>query len=494
MNFLDYLKKESTITNTKGGLYYATTFDSNLDLFSNVFRYTNSDVLINTFEKAYKEDRTLALANLLYILDIRDGKGERNLFKTIFKWLCVNEIESALQILPFISQLGRWDYILEGINTPIHNNVINLIKEQLEKDLEAYKRDEEISLLAKWLPSHRTHNKNNPLARIIYTNLGITEREYRKTLKALREKINLIETNLTNREYEKINFEHVPSKAMIKYRKAIDREMYFEYRNYLEAVQTGEKKINTNGLYAYEIIIKLLKDSGELSPDFNALKLGENEKELFNQMWKNQKDFLKDNDENILVMADTSGSMEWPNYLPLANSLGLAIYIAERNKGIFHNAFLTFSSKPKLQILKGETLLEKLGEIEAIVDNTDIDKAFELLLKVAEENNLSSEELPTYIVIISDMEFDSGVYSKNRTNFEGWKETFKEKGYTLPKIVFWNVDAYLGGTPVTKFDKDVALISGFNTSILENLFNIENLTPTNVMLNTLEKYVNLLKK
>ena len=128
MNLLDQLKQNSTISNTKGGRYYSTTYNANLDIFCGVSRYNPTEEIITKFKNALDEDKELALANLLYLLDIREGKGERLLFKTMFRYLCQNERELALKILPFISEYGRWDYVLEGIDTLIDNEVVDLIK------------------------------------------------------------------------------------------------------------------------------------------------------------------------------------------------------------------------------------------------------------------------------------------------------------------------------------------------------------------------------
>ena len=85
MNLLDGIKKNSIITNTKGSKYYTTTYNSNLDVFTMISRYNSSDEIIKLFKNALFENEDLALANLLYILDIRNGKGERRIFKIIFK-------------------------------------------------------------------------------------------------------------------------------------------------------------------------------------------------------------------------------------------------------------------------------------------------------------------------------------------------------------------------------------------------------------------------
>lgn len=478
MNFLDALKRKNTIENTKGGEYFASTYDANLDLFSGIARYQDSEEMINKFKKALNEDQTLALANLLYILDIREGKGERLIFKTLFRYLCQNEKEMALLVLPKISKLGRWDYILEGIDTLIDEEVVRLIKDQIEIDKTADKP----SLLAKWLPSHRTHNVRNEMATILIKKLKITEKEYRKTLTDIRKKLRLIENNLSKKEYKTINFETIPTKAMLKYREAFNRNCEERYQEYLNQVASGEKKINTTGLYCYEIV-----------RDIYFGKAGNN-KQLYDVMWNNQKDFLNGYNKNILVMADTSGSMTGYGCIPYANSIGLAIYIAERNNGIFKNHFITFSDRPKIQEITGNSIIDKINSMGCEIANTNVDGAFNLLLNTADENNIGKEEMPSHIIIISDMEFDRGVYSPTGTNFDGWKKAFKEKGYDMPKIIFWNVACNINGMPSTKYDNDVALISGFSPVLLENLLTPENFSPIEVMQKALDKYVKILQE
>ena len=228
MNLIDELKCNSTILNTKGSKYYVSTYNSNLDVFAMLTRYASESEIIRLFNNALNENTILALSNLLYILDIRNGKGERRLFKIIFKYLCLNHKDLALQVLPYISKLGRYDYILVGLDTPINNEVISLIKEQLNEDLVSNNP----SLLAKWLPSHRTHNINNKVAKKIMNSLNMTEKEYRKTLSILRSKINIIEKNLTNKEYDNIDFNEIPTKAMLKYINTFMDKMSKEYQKY----------------------------------------------------------------------------------------------------------------------------------------------------------------------------------------------------------------------------------------------------------------------
>lgn len=476
MNLLDGIKRNNTITNTKKAEYYTTSYNSNLDVFTMLARYSDETTIIRLFQNALIENEDLALANLLYILDIRKGKGERRIFKIIYKYLCIEYPKKALRILPFINKLGRYDYILEGINTKIEKETINMIKYQLEIDINS----KNPSLLAKWLPSHRTHKKNNLLAKRIIKLLNISEKEYRKTLSKLRSKINIVEKNLTNKEYEKIEFEKLPSKAILKYNKSYIKNINDKYKAYKELLIKGKSKINTTGLFSYEIIRKIL---------INKLY----DEQVLNLMWENQTNILEGNTDNLLVVADTSGSMMSYNAIPFCNSIGLALYIAERNKGFFKNHFITFSEKPTIQEIKGNTLIEKINNMQRIdAWNTDIDKVFAMLLKTSKENNLTQEDLPSKIIIISDMEFDRGIYSKEGTNFKGWKNSFQKEGYVLPTIIFWNVSCNIKGIPVTKFENDVVMISGFSTNVLTNLLTLENTTPKDIMLEQLTKYLEML--
>ena len=152
MNLLEGMLQKSTITNTKGGEYYASTYDANLDLFSGINRYTDTEKAVLQFRLAFSEDKILATANLLYFLDIRKGKGERKIFKTLFSELCNIDTQMATIVLYQIGNLGRWDYVLEALESPIQENALTLIKSQLAQD----ENTEHPSLLAKWLPSLRS--------------------------------------------------------------------------------------------------------------------------------------------------------------------------------------------------------------------------------------------------------------------------------------------------------------------------------------------------
>lgn len=177
-------------------------------------------------------------------------------------------------------------------------------------------------------------------------------------------------------------------------------------------------------------------------------------------------------------------------YLPISAAIGLAIYAAQRNTGVFHNKFINFSTNPTFQQLSGNTLSEMLKSINYNnwCNSTNIDKAIKMILEATKK---SKEDCPSHLVIISDMEFDS--CTNKKTNYQKWKELYQENGLEMPKIVFWNVAGNIKGIPTTKNENDVALVSGFSPTIFKGLFDIENYSPINVMIEVLDKYLNMLK-
>ena len=81
--------------------------------------------------------------------------------------------------------------------------------------------------------------------------------------------------------------------------------------------------------------------------------------------------------------------------------------------------------------------------------------------------------MPQNLIVISDMEFNSCVTSNqyghfNDTLFEKIAAKFAAKGYTMPHLVFWNVDARQNNIPM-RDDGNVTYVSGFSPVIYEML-------------------------
>lgn len=486
-----------------------STLNFNLDMFAYSSRDPKQDYEKNKnrFKNALIENDKTALANLLYTLDIRNGKGERALFKSYFSALIEMNKDCAIQILPYIPELGRWDYVFEGIGTEIEENVYELIRAYLMMDIKNYNENKPVSLLAKWLPSIKTHNKKNYFAVKLAKKLNLTEKEYRKILSKLRDSLNIVEKHITNKEYEKIEYISVPSKAMVKYKNLFFTKDEVRFKEFIEELKDSKKakydnlfmndfakmyldnlmKIGIN--YFYERTIKeacrllfnnfFLKDLEENSQIL--LQNFKNEKNLINTMWKKQSKI--EFDKNVLVIADTSGSMEGT---PFETAISLAIYISQNNKSEeWRNKFIIFSSDCiEYSYDKDAEFTDIIDNIPLIAENTNIDKVFKKILNDSIEKNLPQLD---EVIIVSDMEFDMVQNKKNMSNFKHWKSEFAKYNYELPKIIFWNVARNVESFPVTKLDYGTCLVSGYSKNILKSIIDIENFDPIDIMLKTLEK-------
>ena len=459
---LEHLKNEANRTYTENGaVTYATTYSDCLDLFATIgaLRSSNEQEIISRFVRAFTEDPNLALKTLFFARDVRGGLGERKLFRVCLQWLAHNAPASVKKNIPYVAEFGRWDDLLSLLGTPCEKDAMLLIKKQLEADLESMDMGDDVSLLAKWLPSVNASNAQTvQYAKKIARFLGMTDATYRKTLVKLREHIRIIENSLREKDYS-FDYSKQPSKAMFKYRKAFYRNDGERYGEFLGKVSRGEAQLHTGTLTPYEII----------KPFFYE-HVGDQEASAIDATWNAQEDFTRD--ENALVVIDGSGSMySRTDPMPATVALSLGIYYAERNTGAFHNHFITFSERPQLVEIKGETILEKVRYCHDYneVANTNIQKVFELILRAAVNNNVPQSEMPSTLYIISDMEFDCCARGAELTNFEYAKKIFAEAGYDLPRVVFWNVQSRNKQQPVTQNEQGVALVSGCSPRIISML-------------------------
>lgn len=493
---LDGLKEENNETRTEN---LARTFKSTkshlVDLFSmgGAVRNREDNEVISLFSKALSEDQLLALKCMFYLRDIRGGQGERKVFRLMYKYLADTHPNLAIMNMVHIQFYGRWDDYFCLRNTDLEHLYIDLMTTQLQVDLKEMERKKPISLLAKWLPSENTSSKTTKeLARYMRHKIGKNSKQYRKMLSKLRAHLKIVERDMCANEWKAIDYERVPSRASMIYRQAFKRHDEEGYKKYLDSVEKGEKEIKTSTLYPYDIVRAI------------GMK-GQYDKTLDLQ-WKNQIDWLEGKSENSLVVCDTSGSMGtfgskgYRNPEPIYISVSLAMYFAERNTGAFHNHFITFSVQPELQEIIGNDIYSKLVNLSnAHWDgNTNFQAVFDMILKVARRNNISDDDMVKKIYVISDMEFDmaDGVHgsywgeSQEPTNFEAIKKKYNAAGYTMPMLIFWNVDSRQNNVPVMADERNVLMVSGSSPSIFKTLMSGKSYTPYDIMLETLnsERY------
>lgn len=479
---LEHLKNEANRTYTENGaVTHATTYSDCLDLFATIgaLRSAGDQDILKRFVRAFTEDPDLAMKTLFFARDVRGGLGERKVFRVCLQWLAHNAPDSAKKNIPYVAEFGRWDDLLSLLGTPCEKEALGLIKKQLETDLEAMDMGDETSLLAKWLPSVNASNAQTvAYAKRIARFLGMTDATYRKTLVKLRERIRIIENSLREKDYS-FDYAKQPSKAMFKYRKAFYRNDGERYGEFMSKVSRGEAQLHTGTLTPYEIIKPFFRN-----------QVSDQEAAAIDATWNAQEDFTVG--ENALVVIDGSGSMYgYGEPMPATVALSLGIYFAERNVGSFRNHFITFSEKPQLVEIKGETILEKVRYCHNYneVANTNIQKVFELILRAAVKNKVPQTEMPSTLYIISDMEFDYCAEGADITNFEYAKNIFAEAGYQLPRVVFWNVQSRNQQQPVTQNEQGVALVSGCSPRIF-NMLKSGILSPLGYMLDILgaERY------
>lgn len=456
----------------------STSLNSCVDLFFKIGALRGEDKKrkISAFSKAFGEDPLTAMKILFWCRDIRGGAGERKTFREILTYLAKTKPETLKKNIGLIPEYGRWDDMLLLIGTRLEKDVLGEIACALEgKD----------GLCAKWLPRGNGKNREKKRwASAIRKYLGLEPKAYRKLLAELS---NTVEQLMCSKRFEDINYSHVPSKAMSDYMTAFNRNDSEGFNTYLESLKKGEAKINTGAVYPYDIT--------------KNLKYGNSEGAT--EQWKSLPNYMEGSKERILPVVDVSGSMEVPagnnpNITCMDVAISLGLYISERNEGPFKDAFFTFSSSPKLEYLKGD-LVDRYEQL-SVADwggSTNLEATFKVLLKKAVEGNLSEEDMPTTILILSDMEFNSAT-AQGWGNNSAWNPSaqkmietmYKDAGFNVPKIVYWNIQSRQDNIPVRFNNQGTALVSGFSPAILTALLSGNEFTPYSIMMDVInsERY------
>jgi hypothetical protein len=432
--------------------------------------------LVKEFTAALTDNQDLAVRALLWTRDIRSGAGERKQFRDLLVALESANPDLAGRLMHKVPFLGRWDDLF------VYTDPINRRK-ALEMYADALRNGD--GLAAKWAP--REKSTKSAVAFELRKTLGLTPREYRKLLSAT---TNVVESQMCAKTWNEINFSHVPSLASARYQKAFGRNAGEAYSAYLRELQKPEAernpkvKINASAVYPYDVVKSVVKGNAAVA----------------DEQWKALPNYV--GNARIMPMVDVSGSMGNLRYSygskgtvqPIDVAVSLGLYLSEKNTSDFKDMFLTFSGSPKLEVLKG-TLSQRVAQLEKASwqMNTNLHKAFEEILRVAVKGNVSQEDMPEIVLVLSDMQFDSCTRFDHSAQ-EMIKHKYTEAGYAVPKIVFWNLSPYgNGNTPVRFDDKGVCHVSGFSPAIMKSVLSVEDLedfTPFRIMVKTLmnERY------
>lgn len=460
MNAIDNELNDEKCLTTNGAVGYATSGKKLLDLNFSVtsLRKQSEQEIINKFMDAYYEDPLLAMRWLFYARDAREGIGERRLFRAIMQYLAILKPDIVRSVLKLISEYGRWDDMLCLLETPIKGEAEAVIIHQLSEDITNMNKGKPVSLLGKWMPSSNASSMTTKMyANMLCKAMGLTQKKYRQTLSRLRKYIDVVERKMSAKQWNEINYEAVPSRANLIYNNAFLRNDEERRIEYLDALSKGKAKINASVLFPDDIVHKYCGDMYSI----NVKSLDE----TLEGLWKALPTLTT---ENTLVVRDGSGSMMGK---PMDVSTAMAIYMAERSTGEFHNQFITFGAKPKLISLDGmDTLREKLLKTyrETDCSNTNIKAVFDLILRTAVNNKMSQADMPKNIVIISDMQFDGVRFNFTQPLFESIAADYAQYGYKMGRLIFWNVDEYHSNVvPIQQNELGVVLISGYSQNLVK---------------------------
>jgi hypothetical protein len=453
-------------TRTQNGMKARVgTSNPAVDLFFK-FGASRGKNIIPDFTAAYVDNKELALRIALWGRDARGGAGERQLYRDILKGLPTDE---AIALIDKTVLVGRWDDLLVDFDSDeARHYAYNKIREALEKG---------DGLAAKWMP------RKGPVAARLRSHFGWTPKFYRKRLVELTK---VVETQMCANKWDEIEFSHVPSLAASRYKKAFNRHSV-KFEEYVKKLSEGAEdvKVNAGAVYPYDILKTVFAGNGW---SFSLKTMNKTEKDHILAQWKALPNYV--GDANILPIVDVSGSMGSPvgtnsNLRAIDVAVSLGLYLADKNKGAFHDTYLEFSGESRLRILKGD-LLDKVNQM---VDthwgmNTNLHAAFENILSTAVAGEVSQEDMPKIVLIMSDMQFDYCARFDDSA-IEMIRRKYESAGYEMPGVVFWNLNAH-DNVPVKHNENGVALVSGFSPSIVKSVLStdMDQFTPEGIMMKT----------
>lgn len=425
---------------TNGMPAFKSTNNTLLDFFTVAGDSRNTDVT-KQFLAAFADNQEIAVRTLLWTRDSRGGAGERNTFRKLLGVLAREDnFQHTKGVIALIPEVGRWDDLLVLIGTKHESDAIAAIREALQK---------QNGLCAKWMP------RQGEVAAKLRNALGMTPKQWRKTLVTL---TNVVETKMCNREWSAIEYPKVPSRAIGKYAKAFGRQDGTRFTAFKQAVAKGEVKINAGGVFPYDVVSLLARDSA-----------------LAEVQWKALPDYVQGSSERAICVVDVSGSMDScvaGNVSAMDVAISLGIYTAERLQGVFKNTFITFTDKPKIVKFNDDaTLRDRVAECQKDVGySTNLEGVFDAVLRAAVQNKVPEDQMPTKIVMISDMQFNAQVKGGGLSAVPMIQQKYAAAGYKMPALVFWNVNAAVyGNKPATVMDRGVAMVSGFSPAILTSI-------------------------
>ncbi len=463
-------------TTTNGAGAHQHTENPLVDLFFKIGASRNNlEGIRNDFKIACKSDKLKAIAILLWARDIRhNGAGERQVFRTLLTDLLSTRNSFGVKVVSLIPEIGRFDDFKVAYGTYYENQAAKIWSSAIK---------EKNVLAAKW-----ADRKDRVLQRY----LGLNEAGLRKKLASIRKDF-IPEAKMCAKAWDTIDYDKLPSVAGMRYAKAFGRNDSIRYGAF---IASNETTVNASASFPHDV--------------YRMYRYGD-QKEAASKYWEALPDLLLEG--SILPVADVSGSMMCTasgKITCMDVSISLGVYLSQRCKGPFQDTLITFSERPTLVSLPKT---KDIGQLFSFVERmdwggtTNIESTYTLVLDRAVKMNATQDQMPKFILILSDMQFNtcngSTVYNystrqyENRkspeTIYENMRKKFKAAGYELPKIIFWNLNAGYGNTPVTAEENGTGLVSGFSPNVLKAVLSAKEVTPVSIMEEAIIPFIEMLK-
>lgn len=504
------IKKQNTVPTSKlstnkrrnnetenGAFALETTGNALLDLFGDTLRDFNPERIFNLMDKCWELDPNKTLQMILYTRDVRNGKQEIKLGRFMMLWMRIYHPASYIKNFDNFIDVGYYkdvwilvDLVRENDVPMIGNNddfEFEYYTEILKRDKKMFENGDKISLASKWTPKERSHHHNYfmKLSQMMFPNdKHKSNQKMRKWLSDMRKSLNTVETKMCCKDWDKIEYNTVPSYSMKQYKEAFKKHDEKRFDEYIDKLSKGQTKINTTGIQPHELVMQVMDKK--------------NDYQVVEAQWNDLVKRIKSKSElnNSLAICDVSGSMHG---IPLYVSIALGLLLSEiqdeqymiEDKMVFNPYYkkvITFSNNPTFFKVDQDSLKNKIKAISNMEwkMNTDLMKVFKMILDMAVMYSVPKEQMPKTLFIFTDMQFDQA--NENKLPFDEINEMYKKNNYERPNIVFWNLRSSSGGFPISVDSNNTALVSGFSAELMRIFTNGSNFNPMELIDNILDKY------
>ena len=469
---------------------------------------------VNKVSDDVKKDYQIKLFKLiLFIRQPRKGKGEKDIVYTMIEHLFSLDVYKgfAKNVVKLLGEFGYykdWNHLYQKTaHSELKTFVVDLYVNQLMVDIKE-NVSTKLSLAAKWAPREGSvyHEMAKNIASKLIANKSM--RKYRQQLSEINKKLNTVQTYMCQKHWGDIDFKNVPSVAMTNLTKAFQDKKVSSKPKSNRVIRVRHKTTPIDNRRHHEgdpdyvdrekCRVNLFQHIGsggkvnakvsDLSSIIQSYIYGSAEDIVWEAQWTKRVEEIQKmvnntvNEETtkakIFPMVDLSASMAGS---PMINAITFGLFVSqimdnppEQDEFEFANRFMSFSSNPSLvKLPRNGSLKEKVDVMKYWSrsgnwgGSTRIHKAIELLLDIATTHKVKQEAMPEILAIFSDMQFDQGDNTWNKTTYENISDQFVKAGYKVPHVLFWNLRANTLGYQVMDSTPNSSMLSGYSTRMLD---------------------------